>query len=60
MLVSGSGEESARIGNRSANTSIRNRRRRGIRKNTGDSIRIRGTRVHGTRFHGRTRGLVRT
>ena len=59
MLVSGSGEERARIGNRAANTSIRNRRRRGIRKNTGGSIRIRGTRVHGTRFHGRTRGLVR-
>ncbi len=54
MLVSGSGEERARIGNRSANTSIRNRRRSGIRKNTGSSIRVRGTRVHG-----RTRGLVR-
>jgi hypothetical protein len=54
VLVSGSGEERARIGNRSANTSIRNRRCRGIRKNTGSSIRVRGTRVHG-----RTRGLVR-
>ena len=59
MLASGSGEERARIGIRAANTCIRNRRCRGIRKNSGGSIRIRGTRVHGTRFHGRTRGLVR-
>ena len=45
-LISGSGEERARIGNRSANTSIRNRRR-SIRKKTESSIRVRSTRVHG-------------
>jgi hypothetical protein len=35
--LSGSGEERAKIGNRCANTSIRNRRRRSIRNNTGSS-----------------------
>ena len=44
--VSGCGEERARIGNRFANTSIRNRRR-SIRKNTGSSIRVRSASVHG-------------
>ena len=45
-LISGSGEERARIGNRSANTSIRNRRR-SICKKTGSSIRVRSTSVRG-------------
>ena len=39
--VSGDREERARIGNRCANTSIRNRRRRSIRNNTGSSNCIR-------------------
>ena len=45
-LIRGSGEERARIGNRSANTSIRNRRR-STRKKTESSIRVRSARVHG-------------
>lgn len=49
-LISGSGEERARIGNRSANTSIRNRRR-SIRKKTESSIR------GSTRVRGREPGL---
>ena len=45
-LVSGCGEERARIGSRPANTSIRNRRRN-IRKNSDSSIRVRNDNVHG-------------